>query len=134
MKRQIKYRYYFGGVTVSLFIDDGKWINIIDVAFLTEIQGFSRWESGANLLTAEEVADIYNNATNIVKEWIKWAFDPNHHSTEAMVEKHLAEHYSKFKCDLPEYHATNLEEGFFIIKSPKKTPLLKRQRKINNNK
>ena len=103
MKRQIKYYYYPGGVGVSLVEDDGKRLNIKEVAFLTERKGFSRWESGANLLTAEDVADIYNNATSIVKEWIKWAFDPNHYCTEAMVKKHLVEHYSNYKCDLPQY-------------------------------
>lgn len=107
MKRQIHYYYYPGGVSVSLVDEDDKRLNIKEVAFLTEIQGFSRWESGAKLLTAEEVADIYNNATNIVKEWIKWAFDPNHHSTEAMVEQYLAEHYSDYKCDLPQYTEAN---------------------------
>lgn len=106
MKRQIHCYYYPGGVSVSLVEEDDKRLNIKEVAFLTEIQGFSRWESGAKLLTAEEVADIYNNATNIVKEWIKWAFDPNH-SNEALAEKHLAEHYSDYKCDLPQYTEAN---------------------------
>lgn len=122
MERQIKYRYYFGGVTVSLFIDDGKWINIIDVAFLTDRKGLSKWESGAILLTADEINDVYNNATNKVKRLLELDYIKEHlyRCTEAMVKKHIEKHYSKFKCDLPEYNATNLEEGFFIIKSPKK--------------
>ena len=85
MARQIKYYYYPGGVSVSLVEEDVKRLDITEVAFLTDRKGFSRWKSGASLLTAAEINDVYNNATNIVKEWIKWAFDPNHHSTEAMV-------------------------------------------------
>lgn len=131
MKRQIRYRYCFDGVRVSLVEDDGEWINIIEVAFLTDRKGLSKWESGAILLTADEINEVYNNATNKVKRLLELEYKKEHlyRCTEAMVKKHIEKHYSKFKCDLPEYHATNLEEGFFYHKEPKKTPLLKRQRK-----
>ena len=109
MERQIHYYYYPGGVSVSLVKDDDKRLDIKEVAFLTERKGFSRWKSDASLLTAAEINDVYNNATNTVKEWIKWAFDPNHHSNEAMAEKHLVEYYSDYKCDLPQYTEATAE-------------------------